>query len=695
MIHYEINTDGSCLLSHRLIRLRVFPNTKIEIDYVKNARPMSFLAPEAESGTVPHYPVVNGEAVTDFSVTHVEHRRVDDEFGRGRSLSVKASSPGRLDKELVIHLYDSYPDSAIVQCIYVNRGPDVVLDAAVSLAFELDRKLCSERHVSPTTFWNFSGVGKQSAEPDQAYVNWNLFPVSRETVENNTEQFCGIPFTDFWAEEMGIAFSSIEKKARILTMPIVTSPDRVHFSIQQKPACKLRTGETFSAFKTLVTVHEGDYFNPLRRFSMVMSDQGVSPKPAPDFGYEPLWCNWGYRGDWKTEHGIDRIDLFEELGITQVTVDDGWFVENGDWTVRREKFPAGEADFISYIRTLKDAGLKVILWWVPGTAGRRPIEEHPDWLIHDKEGNPALDLQWEVPMFCPSLPEVQDYFRDLTRRFIQDYDVDGFKMDGTYFAPPCYNKNHNHKSPEASYMDYEEFFRVIYETAVELKGKDFVLEICPCGNLCTPQMTQWTNRPITADPPEIWNYPPKARNFSSRYRLKTYKALLGPSACVGNDTHEDYNEFFPAEIGCGGVLFTKFTDLVEARERGEAGPDSPIDRSDIDEYRRWFGLYNRYQLSSGIFRGELYDIMCDTPESYAIEKDGRMYYTLIAPLYANDRGVTPPVVGQEIELRGLSNREYTVYDLETGEQLFDVKGPTARANVEFTGYLLLRAEPKV
>lgn len=694
IIQFEKNKDGSVLFSHRLIRVKIFLDTKIEIDYMKDGKPLSYLIPAADNKTMPHYPVVNGEAVTDFTLAQVDHRTVEDEFGRGESLSVKASSSCKIEKELIISLYEKYPDSVMMQCRYTNTGSDVVLEEAVSLAFELDRKRISDRYVSPTTFWNFSGIGKQSTEPDQGYINWNLFPVSRETVPNSTEEFCGIPFTDFWAEEMGIAFSSIEKKARILSMPISTSEDRAHFSIRQKPACTLKKDETFSAFHTMVTVHSGDYYKPLRRYSEVLADIGIQPKPAPDFGYEPLWCNWGYEWDWKLEHGMDRIDLLKKLGVTQITVDDGWFVENGDWTVSPEKFPGGEEELISYIRKFKEAGMKVILWWVPGIAGKKQVAEHPEWLILDRDGKPALDRQWHVPMFCPTIPAVQDYFKELTRKFIQDYDVDGFKMDGTYFAPLCYNKGHNHESPEASYMDYEEFFKGIYETAAEIKGEEFVLEICPCGELNTPQMTQWTNRPITADPPEVWNYPPRAHNFTSRYRLKAYKALLGPTACISNDMHESFNEFFPAEIGCGGVLFTKFTDQVEKKERLSDAPDDRIDEADKKEYEKWFGLYNKYQLSSGNFRGELYDIMCDTPETYAIEKNGCMFYTFIGTLYANDRGVTPPEVKQEVELRGLSDKEYAVYNIETDAHLFDVQGPVAKVNLDFKGYLLLKAEPK-
>ena len=61
--------------------------------------------------------------------------------------------------------------------------------------------------------------------------------------------------------------------------------------------------------------------------------------------------------------------------------------------------------------------------------------------------------------------------------------------------------------------------------------------------------------------------------------------------------------------------------------------------------------YNQKMLSKGTFRN-LYVYGYDTPEGYAIEKDGKMYYAFFAPSAAPWKG--------EIELRGLTPGSYHV-----------------------------------
>ena len=48
---------------------------------------------------------------------------------------------------------------------------------------------------------------------------------------------------------------------------------------------------------------------------------------------------------------------------------------------------------------------------------------------------------------CPAVPEVREYYKQLTERFIKDWDFDGHKLDNIYTVPVCYNPAHHHKSP--------------------------------------------------------------------------------------------------------------------------------------------------------------------------------------------------------------------------------------------------------
>ena len=87
-------------------------------------------------------------------------------------------------------------------------------------------------------------------------------------------------------------------------------------------------------------------------------------------------------------------------------------------------------------------------------------------------------------------------------------------------------------------------------------------------------------------------------------------------------------------------------------------------------------------LPRGRYRGELYDIGFDKPETHAVEKDGRMHYAFYAPSWQG-----------AVELRGLGNGRYRLTDYVSGADLGVVTGPLARLQVQFEHYLLLEAAP--
>ena len=52
--------------------------------------------------------------------------------------------------------------------------------------------------------------------------------------------------------------------------------------------------DTITTYETFVSLHEGDFFHPLKQFSHFMQSKGlvfVDPEPS---AYEPVWCAWGY-----------------------------------------------------------------------------------------------------------------------------------------------------------------------------------------------------------------------------------------------------------------------------------------------------------------------------------------------------------------------------------------------------------------
>jgi alpha-galactosidase len=90
-------------------------------------------------------------------------------------------------------------------------------------------------------------------------------------------------------------------------------------------------------------------------------------------------------------------------------------------------------------------------------------------------------------------------------------------------------------------------------------------------------------------------------------------------------------------------------------------------------------------LSKGEFR-DLYVYGYDSPEAYAIDKDGKMYYA-----FFTDPG--KPFAG-EVELRGLKPGTYNVVDYVDGKSLGTVQaesGKAPRLKAEFKEHLLVEA----
>jgi alpha-galactosidase len=104
----------------------------------------------------------------------------------------------------------------------------------------------------------------------------------------------------------------------------------------------------------------------------------------------------------------------------------------------------------------------------------------------DKDGQHAR-MTSGMAGLCPAVPEVQEYYRELTKRFISDWGFDGHKLDFAFTVPPCYNPRHHHKSPYESTQAMGEIYKIIFQTTRALKPES-VTQSCPCG---TPPNMAW------------------------------------------------------------------------------------------------------------------------------------------------------------------------------------------------------------
>ena len=630
--------------------------------------------------------------------------------GLGKQITVAGKVPGTdLDETLTLEVYDTFPNLALVSMQLKNSSnSDIKLD-----------KLTLQRHTfapttdsakSPLPLWTFEGSslkwGKDEIFPVPAkFSQENPFGAPVAVKDDLGHVGGGIPVVAFWSRTVGEAIGHIETLPLAVSAPVQTAFNgQVQAGVSVPASALLKPGEVFASPRTFLAVYSGDFYEPLKMWSDAIEKEGLSKPPNNDENYAVAWCGWGYEFGVTPKQMLDTIPKLKELGIHWATLDDGWFNDYGDWQPRLPVF-AGNA-MQDMVKQFHDQGFKVQLWWLPlavedgqhGYGGRKfvvsdVVKEHPDWLVLDENGKPAR-MARNLATLCPALPEVREYHKQLTERFIRDWGFDGHKLDNIYAPPPCYNPKHHHKSPYDSVYAMGDIYKTIFQTTRALKP-DSVTQSCPCG---TPPSLAWfryMDQAVTADP---------VGSVQVRRRVKVYKALLGPRAAVygdhveltritgaSSDNEQDIGSDFASTLGTGGVLGTKFT----WPDYGPKFKNVYLTSEKEAHWKQWIGLYNEKMLSKGEFLN-LYVYGFDLPEAYAIAKDGRMYYSFYSPSYSPTQGGRAPSHSWsgEIELRGLTaGKTYHVNDYVNRRDLGTVTGPVGKLNVQFTENLLLEAAP--
>jgi len=364
----------------------------------------------------------------------------------------------------------------------------------------------------------------------------------------------------------------------------------------------------------------------------------------------------------------------KELGLDWAVIDDGWQAMIGDWNPDRTKYPNGDADVRRLVSDIRASGLKPRLWFSPLSVapGSDFLHEHADMLLLDKDGAVQNISWWNSFYLCPGYEPTVRYTQRLVEKFIGGWGFAGLKIDGQHLnnVPLCFNPAHHHARPEESVEGLQTFFAALYKTAMAI-DPSAVVELCPCGTAYSSFNFPAMNQAPASDPESSWQV---------RHKGKTLKGLMGPSAPYAGDHVElgDHGDDFASTVGVGAVVSTKFTWPVDPKPKDSflLTPEREI------AWRKWISLYKDKMLPRGIYRGELYDIGFDKPETHVIEKAGRLYYAFYADTWQG-----------EIVLRGLGSGSYSVRDYYNDRDLGTTSSARNRLKVTFEGFLLLEATP--
>jgi alpha-galactosidase len=696
-IKVEVNTGGPVVLTTSAAEFQVRPDGYVQAFLLRDSQKLSLDEPRVGATTDSDYVVVGGKEVhftLDFQQAQV--LEAVGKMGAGKRVEIPARPLGpagtNLQRVLALEVYDKFPNILLSTVEYKNTGTsELAIEKSVDQRHRMSAKLADAK-AQPWEMWSFHGSSYDWGKDDVVKLTKNFSQpnVMGEMVKGGYGG--GIPVVAFWTRQVGEAIGHVETLPIPASIPVRVDTDgRVDAEIEFPANVTLKPGETYSSPRGFVSVYAGDFYEPLRMWSSVLQKEGWElPKPSSE-AYNVSWCGWGYEFNVTPAQMLGTVPKLKEMGIKWATLDDRWFDTYGDWNPRNETFPGDS------IKKMMDdfhkEGMLVQLWWLPlgveDGQGRweshkyivsKVAREHPDWLILDKDGKHAR-ITRNLAAMCPAVPEVRAYHKQLTEKFIRDWGYDGSKLDNIYSMPACYNPAHHHKSPQDSVNAMADVYKEIFQTTRALKPQS-VTQSCPCG---TPPSLAWLpfmDQAVTADP---------VGAVQVRRRIKMYKALLGPDAAVYGDHVElstmdragsswiEHGDDFASTIGAGGVVGTKFV----WPDPGPKYKAVNLTAAKEERWKKWIGLYNQKMLSKGEFK-DLYVYGYDTPEGYAIAKEGKMYYAFFAASAAGWKG--------EVELRGLKAGKYHVSDYGANKDLGPVApaaNGTARISAEFKDHLLL------
>ena len=701
-IRVEVKAGGPLVITTSTAAFEVSPSGYTQAFLLRDGQRLTLDDPQAgkpeesdylkQAGTEIHFTL-------DFDQANV--LEAIGKLGRGKRVTIPAHVLGQatanIQRVLTVEAYDDFPNILLSTVDYKNAGnKDLSLESVVAENHRFSAKQADAK-AAPFDMWSFQGSSYDWGKDD-------VYKLKRTSAQPNLMGEAvkggyggGIPVVAFWTGSVGEAIGHVETVPLTLSIPVKVGADqRVDAQVEIPAQTVLKPGESFSTPRTFVAIYHGDFYEPLRMWSSVLQKEGWEiPKPSGE-AYNVSWCGWGYEFNVTPAQMEGTIPKLKEFNIKWATLDDRWFDTYGDWNPRNETFPGDS------IKTMADdfhrQGLRIQLWWLPlgveDGQGKweshkyivsKIVKEHPEWLILDKDGKHGR-MTRDLAALCPAVPEVQAYFKQLTEKFIRDWGFDGSKLDNIYSMPKCYNPAHHHKSPQDSVNAVADVYKTIFQTTRALKP-DSVTQSCPCG---TPPSLAWLpylDQAVTADP---------VGATQVRRRIKMYKALLGPDSAVYGDHVElsvmdrvgknwrEHGEDFASTIGTGGVVGTKFV----WPELGPRYKEVNLTEHKDEVWKKWIGLYNQKMLSRGNFL-DLYTFGYDSPEAYAIEKDGKMYYAF----FSSDEN---PDWKGEVELRGLKPGTYHVTNYETGTALSTVEAATGKdpkLAAAFHHHLLLEVGP--
>lgn len=612
--------------------------------------------------------------IEDFVITdHTDHPVADPHHGSGHQWVTTGRHGDGLEKEVSVTFFSNLPGFAVLQTRYRNTGK-----ATLNVAGW--RNAAHELSDAPGGFWSFSGATHTDRRDWVQPLGVN-FDQRNSLSMDSSDYGGGTPVANIWRHDVGLAVGHVEPVVRGLDLPVRKTAAGAHIAVESAKASTLTAGQTLVTERTLLAVHTGDHFAPLKQYQQYMQAEGLVAPRAPESAFAPVWCAWGYERNFTVKQIMDTVPKAQELGFEWVVLDDGWQTNEGDWRVDKNKFPRGDADMRAFTAHVRSHGMRPRLWLAPLAAdpGSDVLHDHVDMLLLDKDGAFQKVTWWNALTQCPAYQPTIDYYVAMVKKIVGEWGFEGIKFDGQHLnaVAPCYNPAHKHAHPTDSVEGLAVFWDTLHK-AMRETNPQAVLELCPCGTMFDFHNLPATDQYPASDPTSSWQV---------RSKGKSMKALMGSLSSYAGDHVElsDGGDDFASTVGVGAVVSSKFTWPRDTTQPTDVLPPGGFVLTPEKEalWRKWVALYKQHMLPKGEYMGSLYDIGFDKPETHAIAKDGAMYYAFYADSF---KGSVP--------LRGLDAGRYRVRDLFNETDLGELDAGNATLQVAFKGFMLLQATPR-
>lgn len=603
----------------------------------------------------------------DFSLNTVEQKNID-----GNDIyyltGIYDQDGFIIEKQLTICIPKNFSGMLLFDIKYINKGDK---EATIISWTNHEFRMKSENPETP--IWSLQ------ASSSNRRADW-ILPVTQAFYQknylgmNNSDYGGGIPVVDLWREDGGFAVGLVEKVLKLVSLPVEMGKYNDYatsaITYEYNKPINFAKNDLIETYQSFISVHTGDFFEPLKQFSHYMQSQGMQFAEPEEEAFEAVWCAWGYERTFTIAEVINTLPKVKELGFKWVDVDDGYQICEGDWETNG-RFPGGDRDMRRLADAIHSHGLKAKLWWAPLAAdpGSNILKKKPEMQLKTEEWAPEFITWWDSYYLSPVNPHTREYTRDLVKRFLDLWDFDGLKMDGQHLncCLPDHNPASNLDYPEQSVEMLPAFFEDIYTTARQIKPYA-VIQNCPCGTAMNFFNMPYMNQAVSSDPLSSWQI---------RLKGKVYRAIFDKIAYYADHVElSDEGKDFPTQIGIGAVVGSKFTypkDNPNVKESYLLTPEKEI------LYKKWLGIYNDKMLSKGEYLN-LYDLTFDKPEAHVIKKDEKMYYAFYADEWSG-----------EIELRGLEkDKQYTVCEYANEEKkIYTVDGSNPCITPSFTNNYLI------